>query len=381
MSFVFWQWTGGVEQRCDCYRSVSHVSCSAIAGPPQPSINYCQHPSSTTSTTVSTSSSTTTSQSPSSSKSTTPTTDTTTTSSHSNETRREIILITGGNDGSTWNSGAHAEVETLGGPCHELIPDLSYPRRAHLTLTTADQPVLTCGGDADYSCLALTRDSDYWTWSPHSQLDSIRWYSASVTLPSGVFILGGYNTETTSSFLATGRDHWTPGPEIPQGGSDSGCAVKISDTKFLLIGGEPNYEHVMEYDVDTRAWTQWPRLSSPPGGRRRHQCAVLGDDVIIVGGQDQYHEDPPEDLASTAILHIPSKSFRHGGAMSTRRSSLGLGIINGKLLAFGGYNRYLGYYYLDSIEEWNSTTETWSLREEKLEFGKDFFGFTNSYCL
>lgn len=287
MKFEFWQWVGGVEQRCDCYRAVTSVSCSAIAGPPQPSIEYCRNPTTSTDTSTSSSMTTITSTSIADTSTTTPT-HTTTISSNP---RNEIIILTGGNDGSSWNQGAHQEVETLGGPCAVTIPDLSYPRRAHLTLTTADGEVLTCGGDSDYSCVSLTTKEDNTVlWSPHSTLDSIRWYASSVTLPAGVFILGGYKTETTSSFLPTGDTTWRPGPDIPHGGSDSGCAVAVSDTSFLLIGGEPNYDHIMEYDIDTGAWTEWPRLTSPVGGRRRHQCAVLGQDVIIVGGQDQYHE-------------------------------------------------------------------------------------------
>lgn len=103
--------------------------------------------------------------------------------------------------------------------------------------------------------------------------------------------------------------------------------------------------------------------------------------IYLTGTARTLCEDPPEDLAHTAILNIPTKTLRQGGAMTTRRSSHGLGMLDGKLLAFGGYNRYLGYYYLDSIEEWNPTAENWSPREEKLQFGKDFFGFTNAYCL
>ena len=136
----------------------------------------------------------------------------------------------------------------------------------------------------------------------------------------------------------------------------------------------------MEYNTETNQWTEWPSLNLPVGGRRRHKCAVLGDNVIIAGGQDQYHEDPPEDLSDTAILHIPSKTMRSGGGMTTRRSSLGLGIINGQLHAFGGYNRYLGYFYLDSIEVWDEEVERWRLTDNKLSFGKDFFGFTNTFC-
>ena len=374
-TFRFWMWKGGVEQRCDCYKTAS-LTCMALAGPPEPSIEYCMNPHPTTQSTYSSHPTT---------HSTPPTpTDptngpTTSTDSNTEPPLSEVIIITGGNDGSSWNGGSHSEVETLGS-CNSLIQDLPYPRRAHITTLTADGLVLTCGGDSDFSCLSLVAGLEGLVWMDHSTLDTIRWYTTAVTLPGGLYILGGYRTETTSSFLATGTTTWVPGPELPGGGSDSGCAVAISSSRFLLIGGEPAYQQVAEYDSTTGAWTQWPALSIPVGGRRRHSCARLGDNVIIAGGQDQYHEDPPEDLVSTAILHIPTKSMRSVRGMTTRRSSFGTAVIGGKLLAFGGYNRYLSNYYLDSVEEWNEEEEVWREREEKLELARDFFGYAAASC-
>ena len=135
-----------------------------------------------------------------------------------------------------------------------------------------------------------------------------------------------------------------------------------------------------EYDSTSDSWTQWPAMSYPSGGRRRHSCARLGDTVVVAGGQDQYHEDPPEDLATTSVLHIPTQTMRTAAAMTTRRSSFGLAVLDGKLLAFGGYNGYLADRFLDSVEQWDEEEQVWTLREERLAFGRDFFGYALAPC-
>ena len=71
-----------------------------------------------------------------------------------------VVVLTGGNDGSSWNSGAHDEVEILGSCPGAAPPALPYARRAHVTALTADNLLLTCGGDADYSCVFL-KSGDY----------------------------------------------------------------------------------------------------------------------------------------------------------------------------------------------------------------------------
>ena len=109
--------------------------------------------------------------------------------------------------------------------------------------------------------------------------------------------------------------------------------------------------------------------------------------------QDQYHEDPPEDLTATTLLHLPTRMMRASGGMTTRRSSFGLAVLEGRLLAFGGYNVYLAdrcpacYWYLhltnrylDSVEEWVEEEEVWREREEKLALPRDFFGYATIAC-
>jgi hypothetical protein len=52
-------------------------------------------------------------------------------------------------------------------------------------------------------------------WLDHSTMDLPRSYSFSVTLPHGLYLLGGYRMETSSSLLLTGSDQWTKGPTLP----------------------------------------------------------------------------------------------------------------------------------------------------------------------
>ena len=81
-----------------------------------------------------------------------------------------------------------------------------------------------------------------------------------------------------------------------------------------------------------------------------------------------------------AILNIPDKSMRSASAMTTRRSSFGLAVLDGKLLAFGGYNVYLADRFLDTVEEWVEEEEVWREREERLAFPRDFFGSVAATC-
>ena len=83
------------------------------------------------------------------------------------------------------------------------------------------------------------------TWSYRLYLldsPSPRWVSTAVAVPSsGLYLLGGLDTETSSSFLSTGSTEWVAGPEIPGGGAVWACGVPVGETAFLLLGGFPHY--------------------------------------------------------------------------------------------------------------------------------------------
>ena len=167
----------------------------------------------------------------------------------------------------------------------------------------------------------------------------------------GVYILGGYHALATSSFLPNRYTEWESGPTLPSPGNYDACAVAVSDTAFLLIGGYPTTRQVVEYDTTSLAWTQWPELEEERYG---HACARLGDNIIIAGGS--YASWPKTE---TTILDINSRRQRVGGPMAVGREGFSLARLGGGaggLLALGG-NMHAGG--LDSIEMWDESTEQW----------------------
>ena len=268
-----------------------------------------------------------------------------------------VVLVTGGvNSGGLYMS----HVEVLGGSCP--VADLPLPLNGHATVLTADGLVLTCGGMYEYdlyeyeynlSCFVLDPDTN--TWLLHSTLDSPRHVSATVSLPSGIFLLA-HNThenDETSSYLATGSTQWVPGPPLKRP-TENPCAVSISASKFLLIGGLPDTHAVEEYDTITRAWTSWPELTV---GRYGHSCSVIGDTVIIAGGAS---EETFQTLLSTTILDISSRSQRPGGNLDAARIYFAIVNHEDKLLATGlGQDNQGGH-----TQEWHSTEEVWTPRED-----------------
>lgn len=268
-----------------------------------------------------------------------------------------MILITGG-----FNGDSLASCEVLGSPsCH--VPDLPTPRWTRITALTSDGLILSCGGIDDLSCVSL--DTLAQTWTEHSTLNTDRFNAQSVSLPEGLFILGGKGLGPTSSYLATGSTQWTAGPTLPYSASDH-CAVAITEHKFLIIGGDYGRDrNVVEYDITTASWTDWPPLQI---GRRHHACARLGDNIIIAGGLS-------EDVSSTTILSLANGEQRHGQHMTSARYDFGMAQLGGRLLAFGGWD---GNGYTDSVEEWDGELEQWMVREERLKEGRDSFGFVSS---
>ena len=62
--------------------------------------------------------------------------------------------------------------------------------------------------------------------------------------------------------------------------------------------------------------------------------------------------------------------------MTVGRFGFALVNVGGKVLAVGGDTREGSANYLDSIEEFNPSTQTWSLTQKKLKFPRSNFAFT-----
>merc|ERR1711962_126850 len=176
-----------------------------------------------------------------------------------------------------------SSVEVLPTSCDFPLPEGRY---GHISVTTADGKILVCGGytPSGYtaSCLQFYFQSK--TWEHHSSMTSIyRYQSSAVALKHGVYILGGDSRgQRSSDFLATGSSNWTPGPNIPGRGVYASCAVKLSDSEFVILGGIPDKTQARVYNTIGQ-WTEWLRLSK---GVFSQSCVRLGDKILMAGGRD-----------------------------------------------------------------------------------------------
>ena len=103
-----------------------------------------------------------------------------------------------------------------------------------------------CGGVANNRRKCITYEKNLKKWIHHSSLKKKRVGASAVTLPEGVYILGGFDAPFTSEILPKGSKNWIKGPAIPVKTIQS-CAVAISNTQFAIIGGGYNYIHYEAY--------------------------------------------------------------------------------------------------------------------------------------
>ena len=287
------------------------------------------------------------------------------------------MLLTGG-----YRSGWLSSAELYGSTCS--APALPGPRGGHVTVLTPDgDTVATCGGyEGDSrlrSCLVLAPGSG-WQEGVLGSLGVARWQAAVTTLPAAAFILGGRSSEArrTSEVLLRGETTWREGPRLPIDMNYGGCAVQISDTKFLAIRDSNIYEFdsSLSGPLSTAGWRPagtWPDLAT---GRIYHGCAATGGWVVVAGGKDGGRNL----LKTTEVLDLASRTVTAGPEMLEARWRLQLAVLpapggaGGRVLALGGWDG--GDNALASVEEWlpgPGGTSTWR-RLEPLEERRSYFG-------
>jgi len=266
-------------------------------------------------------------------------------------------MAIGGSNG-TWLRSA----DVLNTSCDFLLPEA---RVAHISVTTADGKTLVCGGSITSGYTASCLQFNYQTksWQTHSSLLSTNRYEAStVTLSRGVYVLGGYRDANSSSdFLATGSSSWTRGPSIPGGGVYVSCAAKLSDSEFVILGGQYDGTQARVYNELTGQWREWPRLTEGVWG---HSCVGLGDKVVMAGGYSN------GVTGRTVIFDSKTGSAREVASLNYPRYAAAMALYRGKVVILGGRNGSVGR---NDGEIWNMDTETWEEADIELNVARNSF--------
>jgi len=183
---------------------------------------------------------------------------------------------------------AISSVEVLGHTCNM---DLPKDRFGYVSVTTGDRKTLVCGGRSSRvdvaSCLEFNYHSN--KWSDHSSLTKARYYASAISMPNGVYVLGGRDqthnndiAKISSEFLPTGSTKWVKGPTIPGKGVYHSCIAKLSDTEFVILGGGHDKTQARVYNVETATWREWPRLTESV---EQPSCVTIKDSILMVGGR------------------------------------------------------------------------------------------------
>ena len=306
------------------------------------------------------------------------TTTTTTTSTTTDEpptvTEATVVLLTGGA-----GSGSYSSAEIYPTGCS--LPPLPSTRTHHATFTTAgtSPKIVTCGGyDRDYtaSCLVLDVEKQQWDATLMGELTMPRANHASVTIENvGTYLIGGYqgSAKRTTDFLAAGSTEWVAGPAIPVD-MNKPCVLRISQLSFLIIFGND----IREYQVDITDPTNnsgWQSASKFPQLQtsRYNQpgCSKIGDQVVIAGGYDSGF------VRSTEVLDLSTRSIVYAGDLTSPRQQFHMATItmNGQqtLFALGGWSDSQGVT-LNSVEQFNTNNNTWTLATTSMAEARYYFG-------
>ena len=256
------------------------------------------------------------------------------------------------------------------GPQDCRIPLLDKAVRHHnLVLTSSGDTLLNCGGVIQHSSSYHENTNDCYRlntvrqlWEKHSTLTRYRINSTSLTMPDGVYVLGGEfdeHTRRSTDFLPKGQSSWQVGPMIHdfmdytvQGFVD-GCAVKISPTEFLLIGGRGSENRVFHYDTIDKHFSRWRQLTH---GRHSHSCILINPTdpvnmkILVVGG-----EKDGAYIKNTEVIPIPNGqpgSYFTRPGLNTPRSNFGL-------VSLGGHNKKVLAFGMGDTEEWDGVNNQW----------------------
>ena len=273
---------------------------------------------------------------------------------------QNAILISGGYDGNS----RLTNIEVIGDSDTKL-PPLPEGNSAHSMVITNNNELMILGGNCDdeKQCYKLVNGK----WQKQNPLTQPRKWAVRIVMPNGIYCFGGEGNRCTSDFLPNGQNEWQTGPEVPWPGIDHGHGVAISVKELLLVGGVGTENKMLKFNIERQEWSE---IGSLLQERSSHSCFFYNENVIVTGGFDGY-----KWLKSTEIIKLSNWTPKKAGDLNVQRSHHGMGIvdINGKskLIVFGGWNGS----HLDSIEEWDEVTETWSMSNMKLSEPKNRFGY------
>jgi len=249
--------------------------------------------------------------------------------------------------GAVLIGGFESGVESY--PCSLEVPQLPSTLRS-TAATIYNGSLQICGGwNIDDSFFDECRVVENGEWKSVSKLVVPRDEHTLNTLGDKMIVTGGYGDlkflDVVEIFDGESWKRSADKLSIPRSGH---CAVSISDTELVTIGGQtsnggpilvslPNIE-MYEEGI---GWYEIGEIYPPRFG---HACALMGNEIIVSGGSagDQVVE----------ALNLETLEFRRLPSTIQKRWDHTMEIVNGQIHIFGGLWEPYTMEWFDG-EEWH----------------------------
>lgn len=280
-----------------------------------------------------------------------------------------VIGLFGGVIGLSDNSFEVFSTDSPGGVCRG-VSDLSATRTLGAAELMEDK-VIYCGGigenvEEQDDCVSL--DLETLAWQHHSYMLNTKTQPASVRIKSSLLMVGGIGSNGIEQTVADNDQFWEYGVTFPDGIRElyGHCSLRWTWDSLIIIGGiqKRSSTETSEtvYMLNTTS-SEWTRLPSLLQARNSHSCGLINGKLVVAGGLDGTNSQVP---SSTEILDSLDGEFRAVGNLVTPRDHAVMGVIDGGRLVIIGGSDPESNTALDSVEEFDMSGETWSLREERL---------------
>ena len=301
-------------------------------------------------------------------------------------TNKTVVLLGGKKDNSySYSESGIGKTESIS--CNVAVRDTKP--LINLRAAVLNNQLYICGGRFDtYRSNGTTEcfknDRGNWVKAPSMMVP--RFSHTMTSVGSYILVTGGLMTSTrninnarfaTKSVEIFDGATWTTLPYTLSHRRRGHCAVPISETEVLVVGGSfrsPKHLVVEKYNIFTGMVARIPSLSL---NRHGHACALLNGEVYISGGRQATSEMEYVDsvevydyevLDSVEVLNLETLKWRNISAMNFPRESHTMENVNGELTVFGGSTDIYEKSPKNMLEKFIGNT--WQLEEMKYFFSE-----------
>jgi len=314
------------------------------------------------------------------------------------------VLIAGG------GAGVGSQIVTADGVCRPF-PSAPFSHQngwvaGVTTINNKDQLVLCGGKDIMESndCNIIDLGSGDWKEGA-CKMDLARTHASMLTTFDGkVIISGGYSSnvgwlneismlteldaDSCTNQVTSNCCRWESLGSINGNATYDHCSLQYDNDNLLFIGGNTWDSILGQFDIpDVQIYNMntgsWRRGQDMPIGRQRMGCIkteINGrSGVLVTGGfchgNPNYEECAQLRLKNTIFYDFENDSWEElaGGDLMEPRDGLTLGMVQGKLLAYGGQD--IGKP-VTNVEEWSFADNRWLRTDLQLEDGVANFAST-----